>query len=163
MPSESPPLIVIHRMIAIRAALLDVIGGAVMAVFALGVWIGANYIENANTGLKGPGSFPRGVALIFGAVSLLMAARGAKSLRDDIDHENVIIARPLPVLATMLLVIVYPMLLGYFGYYSATGPWLILLLYACGYRKLLPMFAITVGFLAFTKLVFEMSMGIPLP
>ena len=63
----------------------------------------------------------------------------------------------------MALVIAYPLLITTFGYYVVTGPWLIVLLFAAGYRKLLPKIIYSIGFLIFTKLVFQMLIGIPLP
>ena len=111
----------------------------------------------------GPAGFPRGVALIFGAVSLLMAARGAVELRFERRAAMVEIAQPLAVFAAMTVAVAYPVLLGYFNYYLVTGPWLVVLFFITGIRKPAPMLLCAAGFLIFTKLVFEMLMGIPLP
>ena len=151
------------RVISIRYPLLDVIIGVVMALMALSLWIGAAYIEKTTPGLRGPADFPRGIALIFGTVSLLMAARGAIALRSGGDVEMVTFRQPVAVLISMALVIVYPFLLNHLGYYLATGPWLLVLMFVTGYRKPLPMVLCAAGFLIFTKAVFEMLIGIPLP
>lgn len=150
-------------VIAVRSALLDVIVGILMSLMALALWFGAAYIEKTTPGLRGPADFPRGIALIFGIVSLVMAARGALALRNGQDPKMATVRRPAAVLVSMVLVAVYPILLGSLGYYLTTGPWLLALLFVTGYRKLLPMVLCAVGFLIFTKAVFEMLIGIPLP
>jgi hypothetical protein len=152
-----------HNQIAVRVALLDVIFGVALTLLALALWIGADYIEGGSSGLMGPAGFPRGVALILGATTLLMTIRGALRLRSGSPDEFVTVDQPTAILANIVLVIVYPVLISIFGFYVATGPWLIVLLFAAGNRKPLPMIAYAVGFLVFTKLVFEMLIGIPLP
>jgi hypothetical protein len=62
-----------------------------------------------------------------------------------------------------VLVIVYPLLLSHLGFYLATGPWLLVLLFVTGNRKPLPMVLCAAGFLIFTKVIFDMLIGIPLP
>ncbi len=151
-----------RRLLSLPLALLDLITGVIFALVALSVWIGAGYIERSETGLVGPAGFPRGVALIFGAVSLMMAARGAVGLRLG-RRSMVEFAQPLAVLAAMVLAIAYPILLGYFDYYLVTGPWLVALFLVTGNRKPVPILLYAGGFLIFTKLVFEKLMGVPLP
>jgi hypothetical protein len=152
-----------HNQIAVRLALLDVIFGVALTLLAVALWIGADYIEDGSSGLMGPAGFPRGVALILGATTLLMAISGGLRLRSGSRDEFVTVEQPIPILANIVLVIAYPLLIGTFGYYVATGPWLVVLLFAAGNRKPLPMIAYAAGFLVFTKLVFEMLIGIPLP
>jgi hypothetical protein len=134
-----------------------------MAAMALSLWIGAAYIDKSTPGLRGPADFPRGIALIFGIVSLAMAVRGAIALRNGRTIKMVTFQQPVAVLASMALVIVYPLLLSHLGYYLATGPWLLVLLFATGNRKWLTMLLCAAGFLVFTKVVFEILIGIPLP
>lgn len=152
-----------QQQIAFRAAVLDVIVGTILTLLALGLWIGADYIERSSAGLMGPAGFPRGIALILGATSLLTAIRGVIDLRTGRDDERVTVDQPIPVLVTLLLVVAYPLLISSFGYYLATGPWLVALFFATGNRKPLPMLCYAAGFLIFTKLVFQMLIGIPLP
>ncbi len=151
------------RLLALPIPLVDVIVGAIFVLVALSLWIGAGYIERSATGLMGPAGFPRGVALIFGTVSLVMAVRGAVELRFGRAAAMVEIAQPLAVLAAMIMAAAYPVLLGYFDYYLVTGPWLVVLFFITGNRRPVPMLACAAGFLLFTKLVFEMLMGIPMP
>jgi len=159
---EDRPTLLSRRLLSLPLALLDLIVGIMFALVALSVWIGADYIERNETGLVGPAGFPRGVALIFGALALAMAVRGALGLRLN-RRPMVEFAQPLAVLAAMVLAVAYPILLGYFDYYLVTGPWLVALFLVTGNRKPLPILLYAAGFLLFTKLVFEKLMGVPLP
>lgn len=160
---ERATVVLTSRLLSLPVPLLDVLVGAIFMLMALFLWIGANYIDRSNTGLVGPGGFPRGVALIFGAVSLAMALRGAIELRSSRSAATVEFVQPFGVVAAMIMVVAYPFLLGFFNYYLVTGPWLIALFLITGFRRPLPMLLCAAGFLVFAKLVFEMLMGIPLP
>ena len=132
-------------------------------VLAVLLWIGADHIEGNNHRLVGPAGFPRGVALLLGFSSLLMTARGALALCSPSRGDEIGIDRPVAVLLTMGLVVSYPVLITTFGYYVTTGPWLAALLFVSGNRKILPIIGCSIGFLIFTKLVFQVVIGIPLP
>jgi hypothetical protein len=69
----------------------------------------------------------------------------------------------LAVLAAAVLIILYPLLLTYFGFYVTTAIWLLALLWVIGQRNLLWGVVTTLGFLIAVKLAFQMAMGIPLP
>jgi TRAP-type C4-dicarboxylate transport system permease small subunit len=160
---RSGPTVWSRERVSFRAPLLDIIAGVVLTLLALCLWFGADYIDNSTNGIMGPAGFPRGIALIFGVTSLLMAIQGVNDLRNERNGVNVGVDQPLAVVANLALVVVYPILLGHFGYYLATGPWLLALLFVTGFRKPVPMLLCAGGFLAVTKLVFEMLVGIPLP
>lgn len=151
------------RRIVLREAPLDVAFGLLLVAFAIVLWVGADYIESSNHKLMGPAGFPRGVALILGFSSLLMTIRGALALRSGARGEEIGIDQPVALLLAMGLIVVYPVLITAFGYYLATGPWLVALLFASGNRKILLIIGCSIGFLVFTKLIFQIVMGIPLP
>ena len=151
------------RLLSLPMPLLDVLVGTLFMLIALLLWIGANYIDRSNTGVVGPAGFPRGVALIFGTISLVMALRSAIELRSGRNTAAIEFVQPIAVLAAIVMVVAYPLLLGSFNYYLVTGPWLIGLFLITGFRRPLLMLLCAFGFLVFAKLVFEMLMGIPLP
>jgi hypothetical protein len=159
----APEIELSRHQIRLRSAMLDVIFGVALSLLALAFWIGADYVEGGSHGLMGSTGFPRGVSLLLGTTTLLMAIRGALQLRAGSNVELVTIDQPLAILANIILVIAYPILISTFGYYVATGPWLVLLLFASGNRKPLAMIAYATGFLVFTKLIFEILIGVPLP
>ena len=137
------------RFLALPMPVVDIVIGAILTAFAVWLWVDAGFIERSSRGLIGPAGFPRGVALLLGAVSLLMAARAAFELRFGRGAAMVQIAQPVAVFAALILVIVYPVLLGHFGYYLVTGPWLVALLFVTGNRKLAADFPMRGRFSAF--------------
>jgi hypothetical protein len=151
------------HQIRLRGAALDVIFGAVLALLALALWIGTDYVEGGSHGLMGSTGFPRGVALLLGATTLILTIRGCLQLRTGSNVEYITVDQPIAVLANIVLVIAYPILISTFGFYVATGPWLVVLLFVTGNRKPVQMIAYAAGFLIFTKLIFEMLIGVPLP
>lgn len=150
-----------------RAGLLELVVASSLALFALWLWIGSYSFEQSERGLLiGPTAFPRGVAILLGSASLLMAARGARGLAKGAEKgtaEAVAFRRPGAVLTAAVLIILYPLLLPHFGFYTTTGLWLIALLWVIGQRNPVWGVVTVLGFLVAVKLVFQMAMGIPLP
>lgn len=152
--------------LTVRPGLLELIVAGSLVSFAAWLWIGSYDFDEGGRGLMGPAAFPRGVALLLGATSLLMAWRGARELMRGAGHamaEPVSFRRPGAVLMSVVLVTLYPLLLSHFGFYPTTGVWLLALLWAVGQRNLLWGVITTLGFLVAVKLAFQMAMGIPLP
>lgn len=151
------------KRVTFKEAPLDLLFGLLLVACAFALWIGADYIEGSTRGLMGPSGFPRGVAAVLGISSLIMAIRALLALRSGSHGDEITVDQPLAVLINMVLIVVYPILIMTFGFYFATGPWLVALLFASGNRKIIPIIAYAVGFLVFTKLVFQMVIGVPLP
>lgn len=150
----------------IRAGALELVVAGSLALFALWLWIGSYEFEESGRGLMGAAAFPRGVAILLGGASLLMAFGGARELTRGAGQgttEPVSFRRPGNVLAAAGLIILYPLLLPHFGFYPTTGLWLLALLWVIGQRN--PVWAVvtTLAFLVAVKLAFQMAMGIPLP
>lgn len=149
--------------VTFKEAPLDFLFGLLLVASAFALWIGADYIEGGGSGLMGPSGFPRGVAAVLGVSSLLMTIRALLALRSGSHGDEITVDRPLALLINMVLIVAYPILIMTFGYYLATGPWLVALLFASGNRKIISIIAYAVGFLVFTKLIFQMVIGVPLP
>ena len=73
------------------------------------------------------------------------------------------IRHPAAVLLAVVLVAAYPTLLAYLQYYLATALWLPPFLWLAGMRRSLGIVLTTAGFLLFTKVLFQMALGTPLP
>jgi hypothetical protein len=152
--------------LVVRAGLLELIVAGSLALFALWLWIGSYAFEEGGKGLMGAAAFPRGVALLLGSASLLMAWRTAREIARGVGNgtaEPVSFRRPGAVLAAATLIILYPLLLSYFGFYATTGLWLLALLWVIGQRNPVWGVVTTLGFLVAVKFAFQMAMGIPLP
>ena len=152
--------------LVVRAGLLELIVSGSLLLLALWLWVGSYSFEQDGKGLMGPAAFPRGVALLLGSITLLMAYRGARQIARGVGKATsvpVSFRRPGAVLAAAVLIILYPFLLTHFGFYATTGLWLLALLWVIGQRN--PVWGIitTVGFLVAVKFGFQLAMGIPLP
>jgi len=150
-------------VLRLPGSIVEIAAGVLFCCVAAMLWVGAHYISARTRGLMGPVAFPKGVAILLGGCSLVMIARAALRLRSRGRDAAITFERPNSVFAAMALVIVYPLLIEKFGYYPATGVWLLPFLWSAGCRNPLVMLCCSVGFLIFTKIVFEMVLGTPMP
>lgn len=128
-----------------------------LALLGLGSWFFANAarIESIPGDPVGPDGFPRGLAAIFVVLCAAMAAGAALRAARRTTGEAVIIRRPSGVVAGMVLVVGFPAAMAAFGYYPAMAVLVPALMLAGGYRKPMGLVGCTLGFLAFSWLVFE--------
>ncbi len=146
----------------VAAPLLDSVIAALMAAVALALWLGAASFERGTNLIDGPATFPRAISLLLGTTSLLLLARSLpRYLRGG--SAAVVMRRPSAVFTAMGLVVVYPLLIEHLGYYPATAVWLPVLLWTAGYRKPLGVVLATLGFLVFSRVVFQQLLGTPMP
>lgn len=154
------------QRLVVRPGLLEFLVAASLILFALWIWLGSYGFEESGRGLMGAAVFPRGVALLLGGASLFMAYRGARGMLRRVEKEAtepVAFQRPVAVLVAAILIVLYPLLLPYFGFYPTTGVWFLALLWVVGQRNMIWAVISTLGFLLAVKLAFQMAMGIPLP
>lgn len=151
-------------VIRVTANKLDVAGGALFFGLAAWLWHGAADIDVVSSGGVGPAFFPRAVAILLAAGSLVLVLQGLVPRLFGIRPDKMVqVQRPGSVLAAMVIVIVYASLLGRLTYYPATALLLPCMLWAAGLRRPLGIAACTIGFLVFTKILFETVLGTPLP
>ena len=154
--SESPRL-------EFRPEILDLFIATALGGLALAFWFGAAAFDEGDASGVGPATFPRGLALLLGVVTLILALRAAVGLARLRPQATASIERPLAVALGIVLVALFPLLMSSLGYYLATAAWLPLLLFVAGYRKPIGILVYTAGFLAFVKLGFDMILRTPLP
>lgn len=150
------------RVAAISASMANGIGALLLMALAAWLWIDAAYIDAVGGGGLGPDSFPRLVAALLALcclVLLIQSVRGAFSRSVG----SITVSRPIQVVAAVVLVCVYPPLIGALGYYGATVLWMPPFLILAGMRKPIGIFASVAGFLLFAKVMFQMALGIPMP
>ena len=150
------------RVAHVSAPLMNAVGALLLLALAGWLWIGAGDIESVGGDVLGPDAFPRLVAALLGGCCLVLlgqAASGAMSRSGT----SIAISRPIQVLAAVVLVCVYPPMIGWLGYYPATAVWMVPFLLLAGMRKPVGIAASAAGFLVFTKVLFQMVLGIPLP
>lgn len=146
----------------ISAPLMNAVGALLLLALSAWLWIGAADIEAVGGGVLGPDGFPRLVAMLLAACCLVLLVQ---SVRGAIARSGAIVAisRPFQVLAAVVLVCIYPLLIGALGYYPATALWMVPFLLLAGMRQPIGILASVAGFLLFTKVLFQMVLGIPLP
>jgi hypothetical protein len=151
-------------VVRISAAKSDVAAGAALFGLAAWLWHGAADIDVASSNGVGPAFFPRAVAILLAGGSLLLVLQGLAPRLFGIRSDKTIqVQRPGNVLAAIVIVIVYASLLRPLTYYPATALLLPCMLWAAGLRRPVAIVACTIGFLAFTKILFETLLGTPLP
>lgn len=154
-----------HAGLIIRAGVVETIVAVSFIVVAVWLWLGSYAFDEGGRGLMGPAAFPRGVALLLGAASLVLAFRGVRQMVRPVAHHAVpvVFRRPSAVVVAAVLIVLYPLLLPRFGFYPTTGVWLLALLWCAGQRNVIWGLVTVLAFLVVVKLVFQMVMGIPLP
>ncbi|MGH6678268.1 MAG: tripartite tricarboxylate transporter TctB family protein [Bradyrhizobium sp.] len=141
---------------------VEILVGAVMIAVAGWVWFAAAAIRSSSRGRRGPLAFPRGVALLLAGCSVAMVLRALRRRHTPADRVQEV-ERYGFVAAAVGMTIVYPLLIGWLGYYIATGLWLPPFLWIAGYRNPLGMLFCSLGFLLFTRVVFQILLGTPMP
>lgn len=157
--SSAPPRASLLRL---PAFLLDAGIGVMMLAVALWFWLEAAAIQSRSRGLMSPVAFPKAISAMLGLCAVLMIVRGLAPSRREAAGE-VVVQRPWFVVAAMGMTIVYPLLIDRLGYYLATGLWLPPFLWIAGYRKPIGIALATLGFLVFTRVVFQQILGTPMP
>ena len=161
---EEPDADHVAPVIEISERKLDVVAGVTFFALAAWLWHGAADIDTTSSGGVGPAFFPRAIALLMAGGSLLLVLQGFVPKLFGIRPDKTIwFQRPGSVLAAMVIVIVYASMLGRLTYYPATALFLPCLLWAAGVRRPIIIAACTIGFLTFTKILFEIVLGTPLP
>ena len=151
-------------VIEVQAGKLDVVGGTALFLLAAWIWYGAADIDVTSSRGLGPAFFPRAIAVLLGGASLILVLQGFAPRLFGISSGAVVqVQRPLSVLGAIIVVILYASLIGRLTYYPATALFLPCMLWVAGLRRPLGIIACTIGFLIFTKVVFEIVLGTPLP
>ena len=144
---------------AVPAVLLNGVVALLLLGVALWLWFGAAAIADSH-GLVGPSGFPRAVGVLLGGASIAVLVRSVLARRSA---PAVHFGRPPQLVLAIGLVVAYPLLISFTGYYIATALWLPPLLRVSGLRGPVAIVAVTAGFLLFTRVLFQMVLGTPLP
>jgi len=155
-----------HAGLVVRAGAIETIVAVSLIAMAVWLWLGSYSFDEGGRGLMGPAAFPRGVALLLGAASLILGAKGMRQVMQpaaDATSAPAVFRRPSAVMLAAALIVLYPLLLPRFGFYPTTGVWLLALLWCSGQRNVVWGLVTVLAFLVVVKLVFQMVMGIPLP
>jgi hypothetical protein len=141
----------------------DFVAGLAVVTAAAWFVIQALGFEEADHTGVGPATFPVGIAILLGMCGAVLAIRGMLAGAGKALAPPVEIGRPAWVIAGIALVAAFPWLMTAAGYYVTVALWLPAFLLVAGYRKPVGIVLVTLGFLAFAKVAFEMILGVRLP
>lgn len=110
----------------------------------------------------GPATFPTGIALLLILTALALLGSASKRLLANRQESHIPIRRPLIIGLAVILLCAFPFAMATFGYYPTMGIWLLPFAWAANVRKPFRLIGVVIGFLLFSKLVFEMLLGTPL-
>lgn len=158
-PVETPA----ERELKVPASVADAVVALFMLAFAVALWVGAAAFAPGPWHAQGAGAFPRSISLLLGMCSLLLLGRTLGARRGSPAAVSVAFRRPSAVATAMVLAVAYPPLIEEIGYYMATGLWLPVLLWVAGYRKPVGVVLASLGFLVFSRIVFQQLLGTPMP
>ncbi len=152
-----------RRELKLSELVPDALVALLMLAFAIALWVGAAAFAPGPWQAQGAGTFPRSISLLLGMCSLLLLGRTLRAWRCSTQVASVEFRRPGAVATAMLLTVAYPPLIEGLGYYMATAAWLPVLLWVAGYRKLKGIVLVSLGFLLFSRIVFQHLLGTPMP
>lgn len=158
-PSELPPA----PTWTLRREWGDLLVGIALIAAALWFFVTAGALEDFSGEAIGAADFPQGIAvlLVLGVIALILGA--VRRIASGGERHVVVIRRYGHVALGMVLLVSFPFLMGTFGFYAAMTPWLAAMLVLAGERRPVHVVGYVAGFLLFTKVVFEMTLGTPLP
>ncbi|MXQ10702.1 tripartite tricarboxylate transporter TctB family protein [Microvirga makkahensis] len=148
--------------VTIRSELGDIVAGLGLAGVAVWFLVEASALPDYSGTAIGAADFPKGLAILLLLGSLGLLGGAVWRLATGQAGESSTIRRPLHVLIGVLLLVAFPLMMSYAGYYLAMGIFLTALLYIAGITRPLLVFGCVAGFLLFTKIIFEMILQTPL-
>jgi hypothetical protein len=110
----------------------------------------------------GPATFPQAISLLLGATSIFLLFYSVKRLFKNKNLPRTCIQRPLAIGLGVLLFCIFPYSMSKFGYYITMAIWLVPFAWIANVRKPLTVASLVIGFVLFSKLVFNMLLGTPL-
>lgn len=154
-PEEGAPVLIIKfPRRYVEAAVL-----AVVLLTAFGFLLGARQIQSRSEDLVGAHTFPAVLSILLivaTAVAIFQALRLPSS-------SMIVFKRPRGLLFAMALLLVFPALVEYLGYYVLIVPWVLAFGWAARVRSPL-LIVITLGTTLFVaRFIFEMALGTSLP
>lgn len=148
--------------VTVRSEYGDIIAGLALAAVAAWFLMEATVLPDYSGTAIGAADFPKGLAFLLLLAVLTLVTGAVLRLTSGRSGESSTIRRPLRVLAGASLLIAFPIMMTYAGYYIAMAIFLAAILYVADVTRPLPLICCVAGFLLFTKIVFEMILLTPL-
>lgn len=108
-------------------------------------------------------TFPVGIGVLGIVLAIMLGFLAIRRIQTKQRLEVVEIHKPLIVIFGMVCTLVYALALNWLGFYLTSAFFTAAFGYSAGIRKWWALSALTLGFLVFTKLIFDIALGTPLP
>lgn len=138
---------------------------ASIVFICFGMWFltgGLALPKAVNTADVGPHAFPLIMSISIIVFSAILLVQTILSIKKGAS-EKVKFNKIINVVSFAGLLILYAFLVPIFGYYISTMLFLPFLILATGERSWKKVVFITIGFVAFAKVAFDILLGVPLP
>ncbi|MEL7568696.1 MAG: tripartite tricarboxylate transporter TctB family protein [Dehalobacterium sp.] len=109
----------------------------------------------------GSAAFPKLITITILFLSIILIIQGIRGYNTNL--HKIIIKRQYRVIISIVTLVIYVILMPVLGYYISTFIFMILMLILAGEWKVKNVVLITIGFLLFSKLGFEILLNVPLP
>ncbi|KMJ56394.1 hypothetical protein AB685_22215 [Bacillus sp. LL01] len=131
----------------------------------IGTWFLYNTVQlpqTTNAADVGPRAFPLIMSISIIVFSIVLLVQTILSRKQDMD-KKIYIHRAWSVVTFAALLIIFVLAIPRLGYYLSALIFFPLFIFATGEKSLIKVSLLTAGFLGFTKVAFDMLLGVPLP
>ncbi|NLC21867.1 MAG: tripartite tricarboxylate transporter TctB family protein [Halomonadaceae bacterium] len=149
--------------IAIRSEIADLVAASILVTGSIWYIVEAMSFPTRGSAWVQAHTFPIGIGILGILSALVLGLLAIRRIQTKQHQELVEVHKPLVVFAGLACTVLYALLLNWLGFYLTSALFTTALGYAAGIRKIGLLVALTLGFLVFTKLVFELTLGTPLP
>ncbi|WP_165789502.1 tripartite tricarboxylate transporter TctB family protein [Billgrantia endophytica] len=149
--------------IALRSETADLIAASILILGSSWYIIQAMGFPTRGSAWVQAHTFPIGIGILAILSAIALGFFAIRRILTRQRLEVIEIHKPLIVFFGLVCTLAYAMVLNWLGFYLTSAIFTMVFGYVAGIRKLWALFALTLGFLAFTKLIFEMTLGTPLP
>lgn len=144
-------------------AIAEILTGVVFLIIAAGFFIQAMYLPPAmNPADAGPAAFPILITITMAILSVFLLVKG---IRDKNKESQIFITikRGKSVLWVVVSLVAYVIVMPLAGYFISTVVMFPVLLYFAGEKNWKRLALLSISFVVFAKVVFQMILRVPLP
>lgn len=149
--------------IAIRSEMADLVAASILVIGSIWYIVEAMSFPTRGSAWVQAHTFPIGIGILGILAALMLGLLAVRRIQTKQHLELIEVRKPLIVLFGLACTFAYALVLNWLGFYLTSALFTTLFGYVAGIRKIGPLVALTLGFLVFTKLIFEMALGTPLP
>lgn len=152
-----------ERHISIRSETADLVAAGLLILGSTWYIVQAMGFPTRGSAWIQANTFPIGIGILAILSAIVLAILAFRRILAHQRAEELTIHKPLIVLMGLIYTVIYVIVLPWLGFYLTSAIFTTAFGYAAGIRKVWSLAALTMGFLIFTKLIFDITLGTPLP